>query len=407
MRLLLLLALIGILGAIFILVLLPIFQGQKNLNGTLQKIGIDSDKSKSQETSGDPDKMGNSLSNNQCQGTEKRKLGTLPMNYGDFSMIIPYGLVVGDHVTPIDHQYFSPIIFHSPRDSYEVRAMADATIVSIEPRVKPEYTEYRLIFSISCKLFYYYDLVTSLAADIQKEFQSHGRDVKVPVKEGQVIGKIGGQTLDFAVWDMDVTLKGFVNPKSYEEERWKIHTVDPLDYYTDDLKKQALSKYIRTAPPVSGKIDYDIDGKLIGNWFKEGTNGYQGTKRQAVQNYSQTHLAVVPNHLDPSIYMASFGNFAGQFKQFVIKEASPDPKEVGVSSGLVKYGLAEFEFIKEDGSHWDGMSFAKNIKIKATNAAGCVLYQLIQEQKLKMEAFPGVSCGSVSGFGTQASIYTR
>lgn len=63
----------------------------------------------------DAEKVGKSLSNGTCVGKDKRKLTTLPMRMEDFSMIIPYGLVVGDHVTPIDHQYFSPTVFHSPR----------------------------------------------------------------------------------------------------------------------------------------------------------------------------------------------------------------------------------------------------------------------------------------------------
>ena len=29
--------------------------------------------------------------------------------------------------------------------------------------------------------------------------------------------------------------------------------------------------YVRTAEPISGKIDYDLDGKLIGNWFVAGS----------------------------------------------------------------------------------------------------------------------------------------
>ena len=113
------------------------------------------------------EKAGKELSNNQCQGKEKGKLGTSPMKPEDFSMVLPYGLMIGGHVTPIDHQYFSPTVFNSQRDKYEVRAMADSNIVDIQPRVKPEGTEYRFVFTISCTFFYYYDLVTSLAPDIK------------------------------------------------------------------------------------------------------------------------------------------------------------------------------------------------------------------------------------------------
>jgi hypothetical protein len=369
--------------------------------------GKRSTQSYSNWTTKDAKESGQNLSYNRCQGMEIKKLGALPMRYEDFAMIIPYGLVVGDHVTPIDHQYFSPTIFHSPRDTYEVYAMADSTLVSIEPRVKPDYTEYRLVFSISCRLFYYYDLVTSLTPELKDEYDKKSRDVNIPVKEGQLIGRIGGQTLDFAVWDTEKILTGFVDPNNYQEERWKIHTVDPLDYYTEGLKNLALSKYLRTTPPSSGKIDYDIDGRLIGNWFLEGTDGYRGTKAQGVQNYSQTHLAIVPNHLDPSFYMASFGNFNNQFKQFVIKEATPDPKKVGIESGVVKYELSDFQYTKKDGGPWDYTSFTQDPKIKPATPVGCVLYQLITNRKLKVETFPSQSCNQISGFSSKALTYYR
>ena len=354
----------------------------------------------------DAKKRGQRLSNNKCQGMEIRKMGTLPMKYEDFSMIIPYGLVVGDHVTPIDHQYFSPTIFHSPRDKYEVYAMADARLISIEPRVKPEYTEYRLVFTISCRLFYYYDLVTSLAPEIKAEYDKQ-RDVDIPIKEGQLIGRIGGQTLDFAVWDTTIILSGFVDPKNYEEEMWKIHTVDPLEYYTKELKELALSKYIRTTHPVSGKIDYDIDGRLIGNWFLEGTNGYQGTKKQKIEGYSKTHLAIVPNHLAPTFYIASFGDYDNQFKQFLITDVIPDPKEVGVNSGIVKYELSDFQYTKKDGSNWDYLSFTQDPKIKPARSKGCVLFQLLTDRKLKVETFPNQSCSRNLEFSNQAPTYYR
>ncbi|MEK9201251.1 MAG: hypothetical protein AAB909_04750 [Patescibacteria group bacterium] len=362
--------------------------------------------------SSEAETKGKELSGGKCEGMEKLKLTHLPMQYEDFSMIIPYGLVVGDHVTPIDHQYFSPTVFRSPRDKYEVYAMADARLVSIEPRVKPEYTEYRLVFSMSCRVFYYYDLVTSLSEEILKAAGEvkqgrSNRSVNIPVKAGQLIGRIGGQTLDFAVWDTEVVLPGFVNSESYKEERWKIHTVDPLEYYTEELKQLAVSKYIRTVHPVSGKIDYDIDGKLIGNWFLEGTEGYRGTKSQKMDGYSQTHLAIVPNHIDPAVYIASFGNFGGKFRQLAIGDNNLDPKVVGPGDGIVKYTLFEYGYLKSDGERWDGMSLAKDLKVKLYSPVGCVMYQLVEMGMLKMEVFSGSECGEVSGFTKKAVLYTR
>ena len=42
--------------------------------------------------------------------------------------------------------------YRSKRDAYPVYAMGDARIVDIQPRVKPEGTEYRLVFTVTCLL---------------------------------------------------------------------------------------------------------------------------------------------------------------------------------------------------------------------------------------------------------------
>lgn len=368
---------------------------------------------------------GKQLSNGNCQGTEKRKLGTLPMRMEDFVFILPYGLMVGDHVTPIDHQYFAPIVFNSPRDAYEVRAMAEATIVDIQPRVKPEYTEYRFVFSISCTLFYYYDLVTSLAPDVQEAYEAaqngpFKKSINFPVKEGQLVGRIGGQTLDFAVWDMDSNLTGFVVPEHYSE-RWKIHTVDPLNYYTDDLKNKILSKYIRTADPISGKIDYDIDGRAVGNWFRENTGGYSGGSRTGL-DYHKGHLSLSYNYLDPEGVIFSIGEYPGTVSwtmgnrkgsnlpmQFGVKSNGPDPKDIDVSFGLVKYELVQQDLVDPTtGMMWQNKNIIKGLKIKNNDRVeGVALIQMIDSRKLKVEVFHGKTASQVSGFDSDAVMYER
>ena len=73
----------------------------------------------------------------------------------------------------------------------------------------------------------------------------------------------------------------------------------------------------------------------------------RGTKKQKIEGYSKTHLAIVPNHLAPTFYIASFGDYDNQFKQFLITDVIPDPKEVGVNSGIVKYELSDFQYTKK------------------------------------------------------------
>lgn len=392
------------LAAIILFIALVLLFSPKKLTKNDDK--TQTDQTESQDQAGND---ASQLSRGKCRGEEKPKLGALPMKYEDFSMVLPYGLTAGGHVTPIDHQYFSPTIFNSPRDKYDVYAMADATIVDISPRTNGKGTEYRFVFSMSCKLFYYYDLVTSLTPEIRTEWEKSKNDSKglnFPVKEGQLIGHIGGQTLDFAVWDMDINLSGFVVPEHYEGESWKIHTADPLNYYTDELKEKVLSKYIRTAEPRSGKIDYDIDGKLIGNWFVENTGGYNGGRKS---EYWTTHLSIAPDAYDPTSIVVSLGDYAGQPTQFGTKGNAPDPASVDVNSGMIKYELVQQDWIKENGQHWDRMSLAKNIKAKnhEEKVDGTVLIQMLEDGKLKMEAFPNKKASEVSSFTPNAKIYER
>lgn len=350
---------------------------------------------------------GKNLSSDKCSGTGDATFTNLPMKSTDFGFLIPYGDVVGGHVTPIDHQYFTPAVYNSPRDSYPVYAMADATITNIQPRTNDRGTEYRFVFAYSCTFLYYYDLVTSLSGDIKTAYEKNGQNLTLKVKAGQQVGSIGGQTLDFAVWRTNDSLKGFINPASYDAEGWKIYTTDPLPYYTAELKATIVAKNPRTAQPISGKIDYDIDGKLIGNWFLQGSGGYHDRNNTA-QDYWTGHLSIAPNVYDPSVFVISLGSFGGQAKQFVSDTNQPDPATVGVSSGLVKYNLATYEYKKQDGSRWDKMNYTLSpVPYAAGSIQGCILAQLTDTRILKAESFPGKSCSGISTFDTSAKLYTR
>jgi hypothetical protein len=350
---------------------------------------------------------GKSLSNNKCQGTGETTFTHLPMNAGDFSLLIPYGLMVGGHVTPIDHQYFSPTVFNSAKDTYPVYAMADSQITDIEvhPPENGSNGRIRMVFTVSCTFFYYYDLVTSVEPGIDS---TH---LPVKVKAGQLIGSIGGQTLDFAVWNTKKPLSGFINPASYDGEPWKIYTDNPFPYYTPELRKIVESKNPRIVEPVEGKIDYDIDGKLIGNWFEQGTGGYTGSGEGRDRNYSKTHLAFAPDLYDPSYFIISIGSLYSydneRYMQHVTATNSPNPAEVGVNT-LVKYDLVNWSYTKPGGGAWDNMSVVKGVKVKAqSDIFGCAIAQLTDAGTLKFEVFVGKKCSSVSSFDSSAKTYTR
>ena len=151
-------------------------------------------------------------------------------------------------------------------------------------------------------------------------------NVNIAVSAGEIIGNYSG-AVDYNIVDEDITLPGFVNPASYAAEPWKIHTPNPFPYFSEPVASQLLGLCLRTTPPEGGKIDHDIDGRLVGNWFKEGTNGYGGP---GGHEYWLGHLAMAYNSVDPGHIIASFGDFGGQPAQFAVTGNGPDPADVAI-----------------------------------------------------------------------------
>jgi hypothetical protein len=381
-----------------------------------EKKGIDA-LTKTQDTS-DAVTRGKYLAKDNCSGEGSKMLGSGPMKPADIGVIEPMGLVAGGHVTPVDHQYYYGKDPKAAKSTYDVLAPGDGKLVTVEVRPKGAGGyDVRGVISYSCTFFSYFDLVNSLSDDIAAKMPAgwetiNGpQKVDVPVKEGQVVAKIGGQSLDFAVWDTTKTLKGLLVSKAYNNsEPWKISTVAPSDYYTDELKATLLPFYARSAAPRDGKIDFDIDGKAIGNWFKKGTNGYIGAFKESSYNpmsYADGHLSLAPDFLDPTGWVLSTGVIS-HGTQYAIKNPSVAPDKLDESKGMVKYELAQYEHLDETGAKWMGASVPKTIKLNANGSTlGTALVELTGKRELKVQVFPGKSASQVSEFTNSAVLYTR
>lgn len=363
---------------------------------------------------------GERVDNQGCEGSGPVQFGTSPMDPKDVGIILPYGGMIGAHVTPIDHMYFSPVIFNSPRDTYEVRAMADGIITSISERTQnvtdtnngsPKEAEYQMKFWYTCDFASYYDLVTSLSPRLKAEFDAHkngsSASVQIKVTEGEVIGRIGGQTLDFAVYDYTKILPGFIVPEHYLAESWKLHVVDPFQYFSEPIKQQLLALNIRQIEPREGKIDYDIDGKLVGTWFKEGNNGFGETGGEDPAPW-RAHLSLAYDAIDPSMLIISIGDFGGQSQQFAVRGNTPDPAKIGEGE-LVSYELVQIDHYRTStGQSWDRMRPYKDVKGRpGSHVKGSALAQMVGPRKLMFEAFPGKTAAQISGFTDAAITYER
>ncbi|MCU7918544.1 MAG: M23 family metallopeptidase [Candidatus Thiodiazotropha sp. (ex Epidulcina cf. delphinae)] len=329
-----------------------------------------------------------------------------PVDLSKVEFILPLGGMIGNHVTPIDHQYYvAPDFGAAESIEIDVYSPADGTVSSIQHMGNFSHDDYRLVVDHSATIQSIYIHVDNLSAKLAAEAPQNGQYVNtdIAVSAGEVLGNYSG-SVDYNLVDNDITLSGFINPGSYTAEPWKIHTPDPFEYFNTTIRQTLLAKSLRTAEPMGGKIDHDIDGRLVGNWFLENSNGYAGLDPS---HYWLGHLSFSYDYIVPDHIIASFGDYAGQQKQFGILGNAPDPADVSVSSGLVKYDLVAYEYY-DGGIPWDRVSFAQGLTMD--NYAfidAVVLVQLVGERRLKVEIFHGQTSTGVNSFTASAQYYVR
>ena len=397
------------------------FISQKNYSTQNQQAPDQNNKAnqQSQQTEQQNNNQNNQQSSNQryapgCEGTGSVRFISAIQKMEDIDIIQPMGLMVGGHVTPIDHGYYYPPNWTDKatiNNIHDVYSPASGVVTGVQSMPK-EYShsdigDYRITIHHTCTFYTIYIHINQLAPKLQEIVDIRTSHEPVRIEAGELIGK--ANSFDFSAHNDEITLPGFIVPEHYAWESWKIHTVDPYDYYDEPLKSRLLAKIVRTAYPRGGKIDYDIDGKLIGNWFKENTGGYSGNKH-GEYGYWSTHLAIVPDTLDPSHIIVSLGEFKGEAQQFGIKGNSPNPATVSKESNLIKYELVPYGYIvTATNQGWDNKHFAGPVTAKNTDdqIRGTILLQLTEERKLKLEIFPDKTSSQVSGFTSNAQIYER
>ena len=329
-----------------------------------------------------------------------------PVNLDKIGWIVPLGSMSGNHVTPVDHQYYRA----AHDNQIEVYSPAAGLVTTIERmgRWEEQRSDWRLIIRHTCSIesiFIHIDELTpKLAAGVAKTRRS--ARVRIPVSPGEIVG-FYDHNVDYNVVDRDITI-GLLNHKSFANaEPWKIHVQDPFVYFNQKLQRKMAALSLRDQKPYGGKIDYDIEGRLIGMWFKEGTNGYAGAGPNRFA-YHQGHLAIAPHHLDPSYTVVSFGTFGKDTsgRQFGIRGKNLDPAAVGVHR-KVKWELVNTRFYV-NGKRWDRNSPAKGIEARqGSTSYGTVVMELIEPGKLKMEVFVGKKANKVSGFSGNEEFFVR
>lgn len=174
------------------------------------------------------------------------------------------------------------------------------------------------------------------------------------------------------------------------------HGVCPLDYFDKSLTVEVYNKVYRIAEPRGGEFDFDKPGKLVGNWFLEGTNGWSGS--EGYKNY----LAFAYDALDPRYLSIDLGVntfYAGGVLTRV--RSGPDFKYVDVASGEVIYKL---QCIQE------GIERLHEIEpnrwfLPEPNINYTLLVKMINDEKIQIEVFDGDV--SNPSFTSNSKYYTR
>jgi len=336
-----------------------------------------------------------------------------PVDLDATELVVPLGMMYGSHVTPVDHIYFQN--FRDPDLQIAVYSPAAGTVTRIEnmrqsssPGPAREIDDYRLVIEHDCSLSSIFIHLATLSPTLSAVAPSPGDhgSVDVSVVAGELIGGYRAN-VDYNVVDTNVTLPGLLVPEHYSDEPWKIHAAPPFDYFTDEIQQRLNALSLRSEAPFDGRFDYDIDGRLVGNWFQQGTNGYSGIDGIRGERYWAGHLTVAYDHLVPSHVVLSLGTFDGASAQFGVRGNTPDPADVSVASDLIVYELVKYDYMDGD-TYWDRRSPDTGLTALNDDAVrGVVLMQLLSDRVLKVEIFPGLTASDIDGFSDAALLYER
>lgn len=356
---------------------------------------------------------------NNCDDKPSPAFTSSPIATDQVGYIIPMGQMSDGHVTPTDHVYVAPLNPDAADNSYNVVMPADGKVVYVaampaqyigdkkDTKTAPE--DHRIVVSFNCQYYsifiHVHQLSDKLKAEVGDLTPNTNKQLALNLRAGDPIGKIGGNPVDWTMVDTEATLKGFISPRLYEREPWKMHTIDPFSMYKGTLRSQLEAKSLRSEKPIGGKIDYDKRGALVGNWFKSGTNGYEGT---SPERYWDGHLSVVPDHIDPNSTIVSIGNWQGSAKQFAVK-GTVDPSQITKANSPVKYELMALNYETPEAAPWNPHSgFVRGLKVSQHNpVAGTIMFEVQDGEKLRVETFPGKTAAQVNVLTPAAQIYER
>ena len=289
-----------------------------------------------------------------------------PIALSEIRWITPLGnLNPPDHALPTHHIYFyfaNPNIGESPvarRTAF--MAPGDGTVSDIFSSSIPDI---KIFVRVNSTMSYYIDHVIP--------------DVPITrgmtLTAGQRLGSTGSSFgVDLGVVNNNLTL-AFVNPSRYAQGD-SLHADAPLKYYEEPLRTTLYDKVQRLGSERDGKIDFDVPGRLSGNWFVQG---------------GSASLSFVYDTYDPSQVRISVTSGFTVSGVFSIAAGELDPRSVSPADGKVRYALSR--------------------SITGPNPASGgpvarMLVQMLDGQRIQVETF-GLAEGA-DAFTSRSWIFTR
>lgn len=296
-----------------------------------------------------------------------------PINVASIQYIVPLGQMrPWPHTLPTDHAYVYHHLNAGAFTPLPVLAPAAGTISNTYPGTNGEVKAW---VKVNSRYTYYFDHVVL----------APGLTVGSVVAAGSVIGTSPGIAFDFAVTDMAIT-QSFIRPARYGQDT--VYARSPWPYFTEPLRSSLYAKVQRTGGELDGKINFDLDGTLSGNWFDESLPVSQSFVNDPSVGGRQ--LAFARDVQFPDRQRVSVGGFSFTGIYGVPPDA-PDFTSMTPASGVVTYRLLN---TGEPGGP------------PGTTQLGLLLVQLTDASHLKVEVVATQSSTSAS-FSGSAKVYVR
>ena len=316
------------------------------------------------------------------------------------------------NVMPRDHGGFALVAPYTFPANVPVLAVADGVIILASNGTRtippipdaPEaiwgraYDDHLLVLKVSQSIQVNYAHVTDFHPSLEAQLPSLPKDeighqVAVEVKAGDTLGFVGPHgAMDFSVTDFSLQLD-FLNPSRYPTNHpFAAHV---LDYFQEPVLSRMRQIAIRQQQPRGGKVDYDVAGRIVGNWFLENTTAFTQWSRQLAIVYHHiygdriTIADGTPMRDVPGIEGPGFPDV------WWVKGNMPLPETIGSSDGIVKYELLHPKDIRETEDFIDELRPVQ----------GVMLVEYLDNERIRVETFLGTTTPST--FTASARIYVR